>query len=66
MISYEKLRILIAKHVITYGTLRRDLKLSSKTIVYLKEDLPVDLLTLVKLCRYFRCNIGDIMDIHIS
>lgn len=62
MISYEKLKIMMAIRGISWGMLRSDLKFESRTIQRLKLDCVVDLMTLIKLCRYFECNIGDICD----
>lgn len=62
MISYEKLKILMAVRGISWGTLRNDLKFESRTIQRLKQDCVVDLVTLMKLCSYLKCNIGDICD----
>lgn len=62
MISYDKLKVKMALFSISWGMLRRDLKLESRTIQRLKCDCVVDLETLMKLCNYFKCNLGDLID----
>ncbi len=63
MISYEKLRIVMAKRKLEWKDIRKALKLTSRTINNLKDDLYVDLATLEKICLYLGLDIGELMEI---
>lgn len=63
MISYEKLRIVMAKRKLEWKDIRKALNLTSRTINNLKDDLYVDLATLEKICLYLELDIGDLMEI---
>ncbi len=65
----SKLKLLIAQREvttgekITYESLAADVGWSKTTLNRLAENKTdrVDFLTLDKLCRYFNCNIGDLL-----
>ena len=65
----SKLKLLIAQREIatgrklTYKRLAAEVGLSKTTLNRLAEGKTdrVDLLTLDKLCRYFHCNVGDLL-----
>ncbi len=65
----SKLKVLIAQREvatgkkISYESLAAEVGLSKNTLNRLAEGKTdrVDLLTLDKLCRYFRCDVGDLL-----
>ncbi len=65
MPNYTKLRILMVEHRLEWKDISAIFRFSTHTISRLKNDQIVSLETLIRLCSYFNCNIGDIMDINI-
>lgn len=63
MLSYKKLRILLAEKGIDWKTFREMCTLTPRTVKKIKSDDYVDLETLEKICIIFQVNIGDIMDV---
>ena len=65
----SKLKLLIAQleidsgRKLTYEILAREISLSKNTLYRLAEGQTdrIDFLTLDKLCRYFKCNISDLL-----
>jgi putative transcriptional regulator len=65
----SKLKVLIAqreiatRRKITYESLAAEVGLSKNTLNRLAEGQTdrIDFLTLDKLCRYFRCDVGDVL-----
>lgn len=62
-VDYRKLRLVMAKHKLEWVDIRKQLKLTTKTVGKLKNDEYVDLETLEKICRLLSCQLGDIIEI---
>lgn len=62
-ISYEKLRILMVKNQMKRADLMRAAGISGNTACKLNKDEPVNLEVLMKLCKVFHCDIGDICEV---
>lgn len=63
MISYKKLRIILADKGISWKDFKDMCCLTQRTVKKIKENEYVDLETLEKICLIFKVNIGDIMDV---
>lgn len=63
MISYKKLRVLLAEKGISWKDFKDMCFLTQRTVKKIKEDEYIDLETIEKICTTFRVNIGDIMDV---
>lgn len=61
-ISYKKLWILLAEKEMSKAEFRDALELSIGTMTKLNKGAEVSLATLLRICGYFKCNIGDICD----
>lgn len=61
-ISYKKLWILLAEKEMSKAEFRDKLELSTGTMTKLNKGEDVSLSTLLRICEYFKCNIGDICD----
>lgn len=67
MVSYKKLRFLLVEKGFQFKDLRQALNLTSKTIQRLRDDDGyVDLVTLEKICEFFKVDIGDIMEVKLE
>lgn len=66
MISYEPLYHMLINRGINVDQLRKDKVISSITISKFKKHESITLTTVEKLCKYFRCNIEDIVKIVID
>lgn len=62
-ISYNKLWNLVRENKMKKQDLSRAAQLSQYTLGKLIHDEPVGLDTMLKICKVFHCNIGDVMDI---
>ncbi|MGI6079475.1 MAG: helix-turn-helix domain-containing protein [Candidatus Avilachnospira sp.] len=62
MISYRKLWIKLKKESLPYSYMREKAKISPGTFIKLKNNEPVSLYSLEKICRSLDCNIGEIME----
>lgn len=62
-ISYNKLWKLLIDNKMSKTDLRNATGTSSYTITKLNHDEPVSLDFLVKVCKVFHCDIGDIMEV---
>lgn len=62
-ISYEKLQILMVKNQMKRTDLMRATGISSNTASKLNKNEPVNLEVLMKICKVFHCDIGDICQI---
>ena len=62
-ISYNKLWKLLIDHSMKKKDLMKAVGLSTNTLARLSKNENVGTETLVKICEYFKCNIGDIMDV---
>ena len=61
-ISYKKLWILLAEKGLSKAEFRDALEFSTGTMTKLNKGEEVSLATLLRICEYFKCNIGDICD----
>lgn len=61
-ISYRKLWILLAEKEMSRPIFRDKLDLSPATLTKLNKNRKVSLSVLLRICRFFDCNIGDICD----
>ena len=63
IISYEKLWILLRKNKMTKKDLAKAASITSYTMTKLNKGLPVPMEIMVKLCKVFHCDIGDLMQV---
>lgn len=61
-VSYKKLWIMLAEKEISKQVLRERLEISPGTMTKLNKGEEVSMGTLLRICEYFDCNIGDICD----
>ena len=61
-ISYKKLWVMLAEKEMSKAEFRVNLELSTGTMTKLNKGEDVSLSTLLRICEYFKCNIGDICD----
>ena len=61
-ISYKKLCVLLAEKEISKQRFREMLEISTGTMTKLNKGEEVSMNTLLRICDYFDCNIGDICD----
>ena len=61
-ISYKKLWVLLAEKEISKQRFREMLEISTGTMTKLNKGEEVSMNTLLRICDYFDCNIGDICD----
>lgn len=62
-ISYKKLWKLLIDKDMTKMNLRQAIGVSTATIARMSKDEPVSMEVLMKVCKAFRCNVGDIVDV---
>lgn len=60
MFNYQPLDILLAKHSINKGQLKKELKLSSATVAKFSKNEYVSMEVLDKICKRFNCTLNDI------
>lgn len=61
-ISYKKLWVTLTEKEMSKAEFRDNLELSTGTMTKLNKGEDVSLSTLLRICEYFKCNIGDICD----
>lgn len=61
-ISYKKLWIMLAEKEMSKQAFREALEISSGTMTKLNKGEEVSMGTILRICEYFDCNIGDICD----
>lgn len=61
-ISYKKLWVMLAEKEMSKQELREQLEISTGTMTKLNKSEEVSMGTLLRICEYFDCNIGDICD----
>ena len=61
-ISYKKPWVMLAEKEMSKAEFRDNLELSTGTMTKLNKGEDVSLSTLLRICEYFKCNIGDICD----
>ena len=62
-ISYNKLWNLVRQNKMKKGDLARAANISDYTMGKLNKDLPVQMEVMVRLCKVFHCDIGDLMEV---
>lgn len=62
-ISYEKLWRLLKKNKMKKSELAVAADISAYTMTKLNKDEPVSLEVMMKICKIFHCDIGDVMEI---
>ena len=65
-ISYNKLHKLMIDNKMKRADLVRAAEISSNTMTKINKDEPVSLEILMKLCKVFHCDIGDICEVIIN
>lgn len=61
-ISYKKLWIKLAEQEISKAEFRENLNISPGTLTKLNKGEEVSLSILLRICKYFKCDIGDICE----
>lgn len=61
-ISYKKLWVMLAEKELTKQQFRQQLDISAGTMTKLNKGEEVSLSILLKICKQYGCNIGDICD----
>ena len=62
-ISYNKLWSLVRKNKMKKSDLARGAEISSYTMTKLNKDEPVQMGVMLRLCKVFHCDIGDLMEV---
>jgi len=62
-ISYDKLWNLVRKNKMKKGDLAKAAEISGYTTAKLGKDEPVQMEVMIRLCKVFHCDIGDLMEI---
>ena len=62
-VSYDKLRRLLNKKKMKKMELLEAIEVSPNTLAKLSKDEDVSMDVLKRLCAYFKCDVGDIMEI---
>jgi len=62
-ISYKKLWKLMIDHDMNKTQLRKEAGLSTNVLAKLSKNDSVSMDSLVRICRVFRCDVGDIVEI---
>lgn len=65
-ISYNKLRKLMIDNQMDRSDLMRAAELSSYMATKINKNEPVSLETLMRICKVFHCDIGDICEIFLD
>jgi len=62
-ISYKKYRILLAERGLKPADIERNTSVSWTALVRMNKDQPVNLSTLEEICKFLKCDIGDLVEI---
>lgn len=62
-ISYDKLWNLVRKNKMKKGDLAKAAGISGYTMSKLGKDEPVQMEVMLRLCKVFHCDIGDLMEV---
>ena len=62
-ISYEKLWTLVRQNKMKKSDLARAADIKDYTMRKLNKNLPVQMEVMVRLCKVFHCDIGDLMEV---
>ena len=61
-INYKKLWVMLAEKEMSKQYFREKLELSTGTMTKLNKSEKVSMNTLLRICEFFDCNLGDICD----
>ena len=62
-VRYDKLWILLIKNKMKKGELAKAAHLSSHTMTQLNNNRLVSMSVMLRLCKVFHCDIGDLMEV---
>ena len=62
-ISYNKLWNLVRKNRMKKGDLAKAAQITSWTMSKLNHNKPVQMDVMIRLCKVFHCDIGDLMEV---
>lgn len=62
-ISYDKLWKLVKQNKMKKGQLAQAADISSYTMTKLNHDKPVQMEVVLRICKVFHCDVGDIMEV---
>ena len=62
-VSYNKLWNLVRQNKMKKGELARAAEISSYWMSKLNKDQPVQMEVMLRLCKVFHCDIGDLMEV---
>ena len=62
-VSYNKLWNLVRQNKIKKGELAKVAQISERSMRKLNHDEPVQMEVMIRLCKVFHCDIGDLMEV---
>ncbi len=62
-ISYDKLWKLLKQNKMKKGQLAQAAEISSYTMTKLNQDKPVQMEVILRICKVFHCDIGEVMEV---
>ena len=62
-ISYDKLWMLLQQNEMNKQALSKAANISANTVTKLGKNEPVSMDVLLRICKVFHCDIGDVMEI---
>ena len=62
-VSYNKLWNLVRQNNMKKGDLAKAAQITSRSMSKLNHDEPVQMEVMIRLCKVFHCDIGDLMEV---
>lgn len=62
-VSYNKLWNLVWQNKMKKGDLAKAAQITSRSMSKLNHDEPVQMEVMIRLCKVFHCDIGDLMEV---
>ena len=62
-VSYNKLWNLVRQNKMKKGDLAKAAQITSRSMSKLTHDEPVQMEVMIRLCKVFHCDIGDLMEV---
>lgn len=62
-ISYDKLWMLLQQNEMNKQALSKAADISANTVTKLGKNAPVSMDVLLRICKVFHCDIGDVMEV---
>ncbi len=62
-ISYNKLWNLVRQNKMKKGDLAKAAQITARSMSKLNHDEPVQMEVMIRLCKVFHCDIGDLMEV---